>query len=261
MYKFQHIVIENLSKHQFVDGDIHYTWKDVDFLYKHKKTNRKLVVFFHGALNDTNISAYTFRGYDYEFPNTDILSLSNLLIKKYHKTKKILLSWYLSTKDHNHLPLYTGIFDKILKKKYDKVLFTGTSGGGYPAIFFSSLYHSECLISNSQIYLNKYNYFAKLLAHLKITESDLDIDIEKHIMKRGPPKKIYLYTNQRDVNHYENHTLPFIVFLKKNSYDSNIEVNIFIGDEPKPNQTHHTVQFPNKQKHMDIIKKHITKIK
>ena len=259
MYNFKQVTITNIHKKIFSNDDIHYIWKDVDFLYKHRENNKKIVICFHGAVS--NASPHTFRGFNYSYPDTDILCLSDLMIKKYHKTKKISLSWYLSTSDHNHFPIYKQIFDNIFKrKKYTKILFYGSSGGGHPALVFSSLYSkpykAECLLSNSQIYLPKYSYFPTLLDHLEIKEEDINLDIEKHILKYGSPEKVHLYTNQRDENHYTNHALPFSEFMNKN-FKGKIILNIFIGPDPAPNKTNHHVRFPNNTDDKTYIQKYL----
>ncbi|MBA3286194.1 MAG: hypothetical protein H0U27_14215 [Nitrosopumilus sp.] len=101
-----------------------------------------------------------FRGYNYNIKNTDILCISDALLEKY-KDDKMALSWYLSTEKYNFEQTYTEIIECIIKK-YSKVLFCGTSGGGYPALYYASKFNKLCLIGNSQIYLDKYTYFLTL---------------------------------------------------------------------------------------------------
>lgn len=251
-YNFKKIHITDLNEYSFENGNFHYVSDDVDFYFKNNNGSN-LVVFFHGSLSMKNARSVIFRGYNYNFYDTDILCLSDRLLKIYH-SKRLLLSWYLSTPEHNNFDLYIRVLNKILSKNYNKVIFTGTSGGGYPALIFSSFYKGICLLSNSQIYLNKYIYFTEMLSILNLNSNDMfECNIENFMIKYGFPKEIILYSNTRDANHYKNHSLPFFNFIKDNNSDI-INPIFFYGDDPLPGGAHHHIQFPNINYHESILK-------
>lgn len=245
-YNFKKIHITDLHNYRFKKGNFHYVAEDVDFYFKNNKGSN-LVVFFHGA-SLPHQKSIIFRGYNYDFETTDILCLSDRLLKLYY-SKGLQLSWYLSTPEYDNFNLYKKILDKILSNNYNKIIFTGTSGGGYPALIFSSFYSGICLISNSQIYLEKYHYFAKMMTILNINPRDISkYHIEKFMLTYGFPKQIILYTNIRDVSHYKEHSLPFYDFINMNTSNTpntqKIEFISFFGNDPL-NTSHHMVRFPN----------------
>ena len=80
-----------------------------------------------------------------------------------NKYENYVINWTLSTKKYNVDYIYKELFSYLInKKKYNKIIFTGTSAGGYPSIKFACFFNSFALISNSQIYLEKYSSFNKL---------------------------------------------------------------------------------------------------
>jgi hypothetical protein len=116
-----------------------YLYKDLNFLVKFKKNNSNLVIFFHGALPDVSDRECCFRGFNYEIEDTDILSVSDILVSKY---KNYQVSWFLSSNKYNINNNYIEVFDYLINKQnYKKIIFTGTSGGGYPSLYFASYYN------------------------------------------------------------------------------------------------------------------------
>tara|TARA_B100000925_G_C22004608_1_gene473021 strand:+ start:1507 stop:2289 length:783 start_codon:yes stop_codon:yes gene_type:complete len=221
------------------------------FIYSSKKNNNQLIVFFHGAIWK-GVKVPIFRGYQYHssVPNTDILSLSDVLLKDY-ENKELKLSWFLSTEKEDLFKTYVSIISKILEKNYKKVLFTGASGGGYPAIKFSSYFNKSCLIQNSQIYLEEYFYFNELK---KIVNDVKYTDINKFIKENGPPKDILICQNQLDTEHYEKHALPFEEFIKKNYSNVKCKTNYFKIEAPKGSGKHaHHYNLPVYLQYHDLL--------
>ena len=63
----------------------------------------------------------------------------------------------MSTKKYNVEHIYVELFTYLIdKQKYNKVIFTGTSAGGFPSLKFACKFNCIALISNSQIYLEKH---------------------------------------------------------------------------------------------------------
>jgi predicted esterase YcpF (UPF0227 family) len=239
-----------------------YNYKNLNFLIKFKNNNNNLVIFFHGAVPDIDDRECCFRGFNYDIENTDIICVSDILIGIY---KNFEISWYLSSNKHNINNIYIEVFDYLINKKnYNKIIFTGTSGGGYPSLYFASYYNKIALISNSQIYPENYWHYKYLIQKLKENDDFLlyqNNDIEKLIMKQQP-EKIYLYQNLNDdgLNYISNaYYSPFVKFINDNNLENILTLQLFNGNEPPEGKTHHHVFFPNNESYISILKQ-ISKI-
>lgn len=248
---------------------VYYNYKNINFLLKLKLNSKKLVVVFHGALTDKGVHRVVFRGFDFNFKETDIICISDGLISIYENFK---IGWFLSTQKHNFKKIYLEIFKFFIynkNKNYKKVMFTGTSGGGYPSLYFASIFNKIALIGNSQLYLEDYSLFKRwrvkrkdgICGLLDLTDKDNDKliyqnkNIEHHL-KKHKPQKIILYNNILDLT-YKVHTKPFINFINKNNLKNILELNLFKGGIPKKNKTQHHISFPNDIKHSTIINKYL----
>lgn len=245
VYNYNQNKISNLSEIIFNQNKF-YTYKCVNFLSKTIKDPKYLVVFFHGAIdqeeNKNPKERIIFRGYDYNIKNSDILCISDSLIQLYNKYK---VGYCLSTDKHNFENIYIEIFKYYIKKNnYEKVLFCGSSAGGYPSIHFASIFKQYALIANSQLYLEMYPLFTDFYKNFNHIEKILyeNKNIEKHILQSNP-KKIILYNNKLDYS-YKIHTIPFIKFLKKNNLSHILELNLFEGNlNLSKKKTHHLILY------------------
>ena len=235
-------------------GNHFYNFKGLNFLCKMNPKNSKIVFIFHGAR--TNKDEVIFRGFDYQIEGTDIICISDYLISIY---EDYTVNWTLPTKKHNTDIIYYEIISTLLQKKYQKVIFTGTSAGGYPSIKFACYFNAFALIANSQIYLEKYSRFQALK---KMLESYGDAviyenkEIEK-IIQNNKPKKIIIYNNKDDST-YERDIVPFLEFLKNKNLIHYFDFHIFSWTGPIPEgKTHHHIQFPGNKKHLEILKKEL----
>ena len=202
---------------------IHYNYNGIDFMYNNNKKNKKLLILFHGAVN-LNVKKPVFYGYNIDPNDYDILSFSDPLIKKYENLE---LSWFSSSKSCNTFQMITEIIENI-KSKYTNILCHGSSGGGFPSLLISSYFSVDCIINNSQLYLSEYYYY-KIIKN--IVSDIIDIDIEKYIKENGLPRKLYLYQNIYDEEHYNKHYNKFKLFLKSNFDCSNVYFNEFIRQD------------------------------
>jgi hypothetical protein len=136
------------------------------------------------------------------------------------------------------------------------VVFHGSSGGGFPSLYFSSYFHKKALIQQAQIYLNNYyNIFDSFLKELNLQISDFnEINGEQVLSNLGLPKHLVFYCNSNDKHHYEKHFLPFLNYVSKNNWNTNFTFIEFIGDNPIPPQTHHIIQVPKNVNIIDSIK-------
>jgi predicted esterase YcpF (UPF0227 family) len=256
-YGYSQQKIENLS---CIDDNANnwYNYKDLNFLIKFKNTNSKLVILFHGALPNIDDRDCCFRGYNYDIEDTNIICVSDILISIY---KNFQISWFLSSNKHNINNIYIEVFDYLINKQnYKKIIFTGSSGGGYPSLYFASYYKKIALIANSQIYPEKYWHYKDLIQKLKENDDFLlyeNHDIEKIIINQQP-EKIYLYQNLNDDGlKYINNAYysPFVKFINDNNLENILIVNLFNGPEPPEGKTHHSIYFPNNESHLSILKK------
>lgn len=194
-----------------------------------------------------------FRGYDYNIDNTDIICISDFLLDKYKNYK---INWTLSSTKYNAENIYFELFNYILNNKhYKKIIFTGTSAGGYPSIKFASYFHTNALVSNAQLYLEKYIHFKQLISILEQNNDTLlynNKDIEKLLIQHKP-KKIILYQNKLDSTHYKA-LLEFLDFVKNQSLESFFDFRLFEYKGLIPEgKTHHHINFPDNQKYYDVL--------
>ena len=211
-----------------------YQYKNINFLSKMKNKSKYLVVSIHGAvdLSDTKLDEKViFRGFNYNISNTDIICISDALLNLYNNYR---VGYCLSTNKHNFENIYLEIFNYYIKKfKYKKVIFIGSSAGGYPSIHFACKLNQYAIISNPQLYLEKYGHFKDLIKNFGKKEKIIykNNQIEGEFLKYQPKKIIY-YNNKLDIT-YIQHTLPFLNFLKNNNLTNIIKLKLFEGDVTK----------------------------
>lgn len=238
-YNYVQKRIKNLNKVKSNSNNF-YHYKNINFLSKLKKNSKYLVVIIHGAVDfsDTNLDEkIIFRGYNYNISNTDIICICDGLLQLYDKYR---VGYCLSTSKHNFENVYLEIFNYYIKKfKYKKVVFIGSSAGGYPSIRFASKFNQYAIVSNPQLYLEKYCHFKDLIKNFNKKEKIIykNNDIEKYILK-SQPKKIIYYNNKLDST-YTEHTLPFLKFIKDNNLSNIIQLKLFEGDVTKNKKGKH----------------------
>ena len=230
-----------------------YVYNDINFLAKLKNNSNNLIFIFHGSVPIKDPNRITFRGYDFMVPDTDIISVSDSFI---YFNDSCHISWYLSTMKYNFHDKYIEIFKYLInRKKYKNIIFTGTSAGGYPSIYFAAYFNKIALVSNPQLYLEMYgkNYdnFIQLINKNKDNLFYKDNNIEL-FLKKMQPLKIILYNNIFDST-YDRDIIPFIDYINKNKLEKLLELYIFEGELLNSSQTHHNINFPNKKKHQKIL--------
>ena len=251
-------MIKNLNKID-CNNSKKYNYKNVNFLYKPNLKNKScLTVFLHGKCSLTEEPIY--RGYNYTFENSSVLCLSDGL-RQYYKQN---YCWYLSTKKHNYEDVYLEILN-FFNNKYDIIIFTGTSAGGYFSLYLAGVFNQYALISNSQIFLPNYyklptSGYNQMVRNIKENDSIIYKDICEHF-NNNKPKKIYLFCNQNDKPAYRDATK---LLQHLNRININVVDNIFIGREPGKDkngtdENNHTIQFP-KYDHKYYVNELINKI-
>ncbi len=144
-------------------------------------------------------------------------------------------------------------------KKYKKIIFTGTSAGGFPSLKFASFFNAIAIISNSQLYIENYltNTGCTSINWISYVDDEIiykDKMIENIILK-SKPKQIIYYQNKKDTNtnwhnSYEDF-LQFKLFIEQNKLDDICEFKLFNYNNKY--KIPHSVQFPNNNKHIDIL--------
>ncbi len=264
-YGYKQQIINNLNEINN-NSNNHYTYKDLSFLSKIKSQNKNLIIIFHGAIPVLDIGKHKviFRGFNYDFDNTDIICVSDYLLEKYND--KYYVNWTLQTEKYPKSDdLYCEIFSYYINKKnYEKIIFTGTSAGGFPAIKFSSFFKQTALISNSQLYLE--NYPAPIISNLSNQLGDKLIYKEKlieEIVLKSNPKKIIYYQNEKDngnenvLDHFQEF-LNFKKFLEDNNLINILEPHLFLKDHGC-SRKNHTFQFPNELRLNDVLQLNLLK--
>ena len=182
------------------NGSFWYEYKNNNFLFKCKNKNTNLVVLFHGWV-ETNM-CNVFRGYNYSIPNTDIVCLSNILTNIY---PDLCISWYLSSKKYEIRVLYHDLFRFLLDNKiYKNVIFSGSSGGSYPSIYYASIFNKTAIVANPQIYLNEDDRYIRVQNLLKKNDDMLMYKYNEleEIITTNCPQRIILYQNTLDFDQY-----------------------------------------------------------
>ena len=241
-YGFPILKINKLNQVKY--GNIHYVYKSFDFLVKKKPGVKNIAVCFHGASPSNKV---VFRGYNYGGSKYDVLSIHDRILKSYggkYLDGKLIMGWYLNSEKYpNMINTYSEII-KTITKDYNNVIFHGASAGGYPALYYASLTNQHCIIGNSQIYLDKYEYHEKTKDFM-IKKSDKLIpytNIHDQFKKHGYPKSIVLYCNILDTHHYQEHAVPFVNKCKEDGF---IVDFIHFSKEPTKEKNAHCVNLPS----------------
>jgi len=229
-------------------GKYYYKYKGSQFYYKKNNDSDRLVVCFHGAMfgDPTSptgmVQLPIFRGFDWKY---NVLCLSDKLLEDF-TNKKLEVGWFLSPKNSGYKQIYTEIISFILKF-YKNVIFHGSSAGGFPSLYFSCLFSQKALTLNSQFYIEKhglFDHFTKIIG-MKLEEDFEEYDSEAIVTKYGPPHQAYIYCNQKDAVHIENHFNPFKNFVEREKIEEYFSFRTFSNEEePPPGKTHHVVFLP-----------------
>ena len=248
-------------------GTVYYKYKNIHFHYKRNNSSRNLLLSFNGAITVTH-EPYILRATpvfrNYYNKQYNVLNISDKLLEEFSE-QNIMLAWFLSPENTNYFEIYTEII-RFFIDKYDQVIFQGSSAGGFPSMTFAGYftqYYSDkikntnlritALTFNSQFYLEKYFYFNTLIEKTGITLGNENYNIEYIITKYGSPMHTYIYVNENDKNHYYNHYAPFKKFITNNFLQDKYSFISFVGSEPIPPKTHHTIFTPTGKTENDII--------
>lgn len=228
-------------------GKYYYKFKGMQFYYKKNDNTDKLVVCFHGAMFKDPCSPTgmvqlpIFRGFDWKY---NVLCLSDKLLEDF-TDKKLEVGWFLSPHNSNYKRIYTEIISFFLEN-YNNVIFHGSSAGGFPSLYFASLFSKKALTLNSQFYLEKHGLFKHFreITQIKLDEFE-EYDSEDIVTKYGPPSHAVIYCNEKDIAHINNHFIPLKTFIEREKLEKFFTFTTFSNEEePPPGKTHHVVFLP-----------------
>ena len=233
-YNFTTKEIDSLSKIVYNQShETHYKLEDNHFLLKRNPKNKILTVCFHGRANLGSFPI--FRGYNYNLKNSDILSIADKLQPKLNMEVTFYLHYIV-----DYIKLIKTIYQE---GKYTKMLFFGTSSGGFIALFLASYFQQHAFIANAFIYTNN-NHYRRLEKRCEDTQTKYAIrmDIEAVIAHYGFPKSIHLFSNKADSIHVKN-AKPFMT--KYEGEKSKIKEKFFFR-KPTDGSDPHTINMPFK---------------
>tara|TARA_E500000178_G_scaffold31711_1_gene28834 strand:+ start:1110 stop:1907 length:798 start_codon:yes stop_codon:yes gene_type:complete len=205
-----------------------YQFKNIDFLVSTYINRKNLVIFFHGGRCGATLPI--FRGYDYTFDDTNILSFSDPLLKYYNTN----IGWYLNTTKH---PSLRNDIISIINKIKDitqpsNLIFVAQCSGVLIAVELACIFNEYVFITNPHLIVksddckvydswtdtrsfNIYNNtkYYPLETILKENKESIitydDLDIRNAFINHGIPKHITIYA------HNDDYTTEWIVKVKE----------------------------------------------
>ena len=251
VYGYKQLMINELNS---IDNNTNnfYNYKGLNFLSKMNRKNRNLVIIFHGSIPEGPNKIF-FRGYDYKIHNTNIVCIADYLLTNCYN---YIINWTLSSKKYDVEYIYEELFKYLINQhRYDKIIFTGTSAGGFPSIKFACKFNCIALVSNSQLYLEKHWSFTTFK---NIVEKNGDkllykpCEIET-IIDKYRPKQVIIYNNKNDST-YKLHLMPLVKYLNYTKQKHLFKIHTFSFDGIIPSgSNHHHIQFPCHAKHKVIL--------
>ena len=243
--------IEVLSDVDLNNTTKYYRFKETDFFFKKHDNTDRLVVSFHGS-RETTKGIYAplpiFRGYDWKF---NMLCISDKLLNIID-VNVAHIGWFLSPTGSGFHETYVDIISFFLDK-FQNVVFTGTSAGGFPALLYSSYFKKKGITSNTQLYLNK-GWPANMVNNMeKSLNNQFEIKTCEDIIKKyGFPEKFIYYSNENDIQYHEINFIPFKEYLTANNYITHFGTRNFKGKE---SSYPHGVNTPEGTTYNDEIEK------
>lgn len=232
-YPSKKIVLNDLNEIDLnaLSSDFYFEYKSIHFYFKKGLNFDKLLVSFHGSLQlDKETRKITptpvFRYYNISTEICSVLCISDKTLEDYAQYR-LRLSWYLPISNKPHHRVYEEIIN-YFNNLHKFTIFTGSSGGGFPAIKYACMFKQGGLVQNSQLYLQKYWYFKKMVE--TVSPSILvEHDIQEYIIKHGPPKYIRILQNVKDTEHMVDHFVPFKQFIFSTGFQDRFEFEEFLS--------------------------------
>lgn len=134
-----------------------------------------------------------------------------------YKHDDLFLGWYYGTKSCSYINLCMQLVKSVCKKldiRYENVIFFGSSGGGYAAIYAATLLKNSLSISiNPQLILSRCSKTAvqtfKNKTGIELEDPDpLNRNSLVQHLKENSSSTHVIICNAQDIPHFENHFLP-----------------------------------------------------
>lgn len=180
---------------------------------EHREGRRVLVVAFHGGMPINSKAKPLFYQRDLDLPGVDVLSLADANIHRLSKWPYI--AWFFGTeKNPVHLTYERTIGMFVRSQQYARVVFLGSSAGGFPALKFGTMFQGEVLLACPILSPRDYSSFSSVEEDLR-RDGDRIVgpDTARGIFAAyGYPKRVWLCYNVLDDHDwgYSRHILPFL---------------------------------------------------
>lgn len=207
-----------------------------------KECNDKLVVFLQGAIDREKLSPPIYHRWSWHKEiDSNVLCINDPLL---NKNDDLRIGWYAGTKNFEYIRKYSKLILKIiddLSIDRNKLMFYGSSAGGFAAIQFGvAIRNSTVVVNNPQTCILDY-YETHVDDYLKVAFPDNSKeDVRKLFGKRLDLKEliansthipdIHYYQNLADSFHYKNHFIPFISRVFECGKASSLKIEIYRDD-------------------------------
>lgn len=212
---------------------------------------KKLIIFFTGANNKkihpaVYLPRISYVKSDYFKNNYDMLYIPDPTMKlSWFFDKEIEIGWYMYDILNKDGHIYN--FINSLYKNYDNVYFTGSSGGGFAALYYGSLFKNSKIITinpQTNIFLHNsvhINNLKKLLKDFDETRFTFDNIMNNILLNQS--SVLYLQ-NKYDSFHIIKYSQPLenIIINIKFIYFCNNENSIPHNDGPSLSQHFNIIQ-------------------
>ncbi|MBL0511286.1 hypothetical protein [Aeromonas media] len=236
------IEIHDVSAIYHINIDGYY----LSLFFNPKITSEKLYVLSPGYLERKKFQHPYFQRMSWlDSINASGIIITDPTLSIHHD---IGIAWFQGTKSKFAIPLIVKVIEKFrnhLKVIRKKVLFYGSSAGGFASLMMSCLMKGSCCVVNNpqtNVLNFRENIATKMIerCYPDTTNNEihnfyiLRLSAERYfIANENIPKCLYVQ-NISDVEHYNNHFIPFISglgqqFTKKNIRDAfdNIIVKLY----------------------------------
>lgn len=177
---------------------------------QHPSKLRILVVVFHGGMPEPKLVFYQ---RDLDIPGCDVLSMTDSNIFRLREWP--FISFFLGTKRNRADLSYERIIRIFVEsKQYDRVVFFGSSAGGFSALKYASVFGGEALVGSPILSPREYHTFQSVTRDLSRGGDEIvgPTCVEEIFEQYGYPRRVLLCYNVLDDHDlgYCKHIAPFV---------------------------------------------------
>ncbi|WP_347331349.1 hypothetical protein [Marinimicrobium locisalis] len=222
------------------EGRVIFTrWHDglrYDFALAKKPRARRLFVLFSGAANRDKIQPPVFQRWKWadRFPG-HVLYVSDPAL---FENETLGLAWYIGVGERDPLPFIADTVRSVagyLKLKSSKVVFYGSSGGGFAALRMQNFMSEATSVAiNPQVTLTKYNRslvgrYVQTCHGTPLDEFDFEAHKSRFDLLAQPKttdRRLILVQNTLDKSHYAKHFSAYCEMLGVRADESTRKGNV-----------------------------------